>query len=473
MFGNMDNIYTKNQATQASSLKDTFELAQQMQQKRQSDEFQKRTNQLLQTQMKAWDKGGKEVMDGLEKNSKQLESVLGKFSGFSIDQLNAAMDRAAVETGLDPKTLVALHQSLESQRRDQIAGVVEYYGKAALPTLKGLVNAGGTKEAMDTLMSTTNPILQKYILPMFQAAGADKDPAKFEAIINGQMAATEGSLQARENAKAQLEGIVQRGREKGLTRDQIQAQIDADPATKYKDAQGHTITPQSEILAQMDAADYRSEIEQKNKARDVSIEKEKELRNIRRSPEYINYDTVVTNADTALQILDQNPTVYKNIVDRALKKGEATIFDSNIIPAVRAVIYARTGKVANQKETADFVTSYSPGFMTEPAVAKYKIGLLKQSAVLNQQLMEESDPARRSALLKKDAEVRQKMLEQVHNDLYEGPNALRKVSTEEVETGKYSSLESLSEAEAKGLIKPGSWITVETPKGSKKLQYKP
>jgi len=99
----------------------------------------------------------------------------------------------------------------------------------------------------------------------------------------------------------------------------------------------------------------------------------KEVRANRVKSEYRQAANAFSSASEALQMLEKNPTVYRNWVERGLIRGEGGEFETKIKEAVLLSVFSQSGKTVTEGERKAFDKIWNPKWLNDPELAKKKI----------------------------------------------------------------------------------------------------
>ena len=105
---------------------------------------------------------------------------------------------------------------------------------------------------------------------------------------------------------------------------------------------------------------------------------EKELDKVVRSKEYGNSREGLDSITTALEMVEEDPIIYRKFIDKKLGRGQAAKFDVALKNAEDVVTRIRTGAALNQNEQKFYDNLFNPGWTTDPDTAVWKMTFLKR-----------------------------------------------------------------------------------------------
>lgn len=97
-----------------------------------------------------------------------------------------------------------------------------------------------------------------------------------------------------------------------------------------------------------------------------------------RSPEYTGISTGLSSVNEALNLLDKDPTLYRDVVGIKTGRGEGAKLNTNVQTAIRLFVQSISGKVVTDAEAKAYQRAFNPSFVNEPEIAKFKLERLQE-----------------------------------------------------------------------------------------------
>lgn len=118
--------------------------------------------------------------------------------------------------------------------------------------------------------------------------------------------------------------------------------------------------------------DVKKEIRAEKKAR------RSEIRKAVMSKRYDDAQQGIVHMDIALDMIEQEPYIYRDFVGRKLGRGESGKFETALRGAQDIITRIRTGAALNKQEIDFYDKLYSPGWFNDTENAVWKMELLKE-----------------------------------------------------------------------------------------------
>lgn len=250
----------------------------------------------------------------------------------------------------------------QQQQRQMEQQQAQFEAQALLRATDGiskLLVQRGDQEGLDELAKVyqQNPVLR-------EAFGGEVKLIAAEGNLLGVPIDDLGEQRARGNAEEAATSLYVQRQQEGASKEELNS-----IRVPYANVKGEALfaVPEQVSRPSVKASTQEVELETKRKER-------KEVFLERNLPKL---QTAITNVDEAISIIEQDPSITKNFIGRALGIGEAGKFESLISQDVLIAIFEQSGKQVSDKERKAFQKIYSPGFFTDPDNAKFRLNMLK------------------------------------------------------------------------------------------------